>query len=100
MIRRERRDGGEGVERRLRNGAEGREIEKETKGNIRNIDTCLCLLLSFLKAQPEFPTRFCSSRLGKGLVSLARPFTYRYPKGQRLRLESLFRARLSTHVGM
>ena len=39
MIRRERRDGGEGEERGLRKGAE--------RG--QDIDTCLCLLFSFLK---------------------------------------------------
>ena len=54
MIRRERRDGGEGEERGLRKGAERgyRDRERnETKGNrvnnlkrrIRNIDTCLCI---------------------------------------------------------
>ena len=67
MIRRERRDGGEGEERigrgrreRIEKGSRERiEIErKETKGNrvndlkrrIRNVDTCLCLLFSFFKA--------------------------------------------------
>ena len=59
MIRREIRDGGEGEERIEKGSRERIEIErKETKGNgvnnlkrrIRNIDTCLCLLFSFLKA--------------------------------------------------
>ena len=54
MIRREIRDGGEGVERGLRwKQREDRDREKRDKVNnlkrrIRNIDTCLCLL--FLKA--------------------------------------------------
>ena len=45
MIRRERRDGGEGEERGLRKG-ERIEIERKDtklKRSIRNIDTCLCL---------------------------------------------------------
>ena len=38
-----------------------REQRENLKRRIRNIDTCLCLLFSFLKAfSPEFPTRFCS----------------------------------------
>ena len=54
MIRREIRDGGEGVERGLRwKQREDRDREKRDRVNnlkrrIRNIDTCLCLL--FLKA--------------------------------------------------
>ena len=50
MIRREIRDGGEGVERGLRwKQREDRDREKRDKVNnlkrrIRNIDTCLCLL--------------------------------------------------------
>ena len=47
MIRRERRDAGEGEERGLRKGAERIEIERKgvniLKRRIRNIDTCLCL---------------------------------------------------------
>ena len=54
MIRREIRDGGEGVERGLRwKQREDRDREKRDRVNnlkrrIRNIDTCLCLL--FLKS--------------------------------------------------
>ena len=55
-IDQKRKKGGEGEERDLRKGAEIK--RKETKGNrvnnlkrrIRNIDLCLCLLFSFLKA--------------------------------------------------
>ena len=51
LIRRERRDGGEGEERGLRKGErEDRDREKRDKRElsnlkrrIRNIDTCLCL---------------------------------------------------------
>ena len=52
MIRRERRDGGEGEERGLRKGAErDRDREKRDKRELsyqfeeedKNIDTCLCL---------------------------------------------------------
>ena len=48
-----RRDGGEGEERGLRKGAESnreKRDKRELKRRIRNIDTCLCLLFSFLKA--------------------------------------------------
>ena len=52
MIRREIRDGGEGVERGLRwkqdRDREKRDRVNNLKRRIRNIDTCLCLL--FLKA--------------------------------------------------
>ena len=67
MIRRERRDGGEEVEKGSR---ERIEIErKETKGNwvnnlkrrIRNIDTCLCLFPQGNAFLLSSPTRFCCS---------------------------------------
>ena len=78
--RRESRDGGEGEERGLRKGAEKRdkrELSYNLKRRIRNIDTCLCLLFSFLKAlssRLDSAVKCCSiaivlvssSRLGKG----------------------------------
>ena len=45
MIRRERRDGGEGEERGLRNRDRKKRDKRELSRNvrIRNIDTCFCL---------------------------------------------------------
>ena len=76
MIRRERRDGGEGEERGLRK-RERIEIErKETKGNrvnnlkrrIRNIDTCFCLFpqgVFLLSPRLDSAVKRCSSEVLK-----------------------------------
>ena len=65
MIRRERRDGGEGEERIEKGSRERIEIERKGVNNlkrrIRNIDTCLCLFPQCVSS--EFPTRFCSKVL-------------------------------------
>ena len=80
MIRRERRDGGEGEERGLRKGAEreqkeDRDREKRDKRELsllfeeedRNIDTCLCLLPQgtafFLSSRPDSAVKRCSSEV-------------------------------------
>ena len=74
MIRRERRDGGEGEERGLRKGAERgyRDREKRDKVNnlkrrIRNIDTCLCLFPQgtafLLSSRLDSAVKRCSSEV-------------------------------------
>ena len=61
MIRRERRDGGEGEERGLRKGAERR--EKRQKGAELTFEEEVPLLVVQLPQGTEFPTRFCSKAL-------------------------------------
>ena len=76
MIRRERRDGGEGEERGLRTGAERgyRDSEKRDNGvnnlkrRIRNIDTCLCLSQGtafLLSSRLDSVVKRCSSEVLK-----------------------------------
>ena len=76
MIRRERRDGGEGEERGLRKGAESgyRDREKRDKRRvnnlkrrIRNIYTCLCLFPQgtafLLSSRLDSAVKRCSSEV-------------------------------------
>ena len=72
MIRRERRDGGEGEERGLRKGAERgyRDSEKRDKRELSyqfeeedREHRHLPLLISRHCVSSEFPTRFCSKAL-------------------------------------
>ena len=68
MIRRERRDGGEGEERGLRNGAERGYREKRDKRELSFEEEDkehrhLPLLVSSRCVSSEFPTRFCSKAL-------------------------------------
>ena len=72
MIRRERRDGGEGEERGLRKGAERgyRDRDKRDRVNnlkrrIGNIDTCLCLI-------PQGTAFLLSSRLDSAVKRCSR----------------------------
>ena len=79
MIRRERRDGGEGEERGLRKGAERgyrdrekrdkRELSYNLKRRIRNIDTCLCLFPQgtafLLSSRLDSAVKRCSSEVLK-----------------------------------
>ena len=64
MIRRERRDGGEGEERGLRKGAE---TVNNLKWRIRNIDTCLCLFPQgnafLLSSRLDSAVKRCSSEV-------------------------------------
>ena len=72
MIRRERRDGGEGEERGLRKGAERgyRDSEKRDKRELSELfqevdkkHRHLPLLISRHCVSSELPTRFCSKAL-------------------------------------
>ena len=73
MIRRERRDGGEGEERGLRKGAERGYRDREKRDNlrrrIRNIDTCLCLFSQgtafLLSSRLDSAVKRCSSEVLK-----------------------------------
>ena len=69
MIRRKRRDGGEGEERGLRKGAD-RDREKRDKRDLSQAfeeedkeHRHLLLLVVQLPQGTEFPTRFCSKAL-------------------------------------
>ena len=81
MIRRERRDGGEGEERGLRKGAERREkrqkgAELQFEEEDKEHHTCLCFLFNFLKAlssRLDSVVKRCSNELwsilpARGLV--------------------------------
>ena len=72
MIRRERRDSGEGEERGLRKGAERGYRDREKRDNnlkrrIRNIDTCLCLFPQgtafLLSSRLDSAVKRCSSEV-------------------------------------
>ena len=70
MIRRERRDGGEGEERGLRKGAGRRDREKRDKRELSQQfeeedkeHQHLPLLVSSRCISSELPTRFCSKAL-------------------------------------